>query len=141
MKSLLGSLCLMLICSMGHAQQPQQTPEERQKTQETLDAYERLADAVEGLQKSTNAIVKEIKKQCVVTGVSETRCECLANNIPFGIGQDKELWGDGSKTAWVAYVSLITLPMPESEILAKIKTAGAKTIIQTAFKARYKCSP
>lgn len=143
MKFVIKLVSLMLFCSVGNAQQAQTelTPEQKQHYQEQADALERATESLKGLADATNAIVRDVTKACVVTGVSQTRCACLANNIPIGIGQDKEIWGtDSTRTAWVAYVSLITLPMTESELLDKLKTANAKKIVQTAFKARYTCN-
>jgi hypothetical protein len=141
MKSFIGLVCLSVIGSMAQAQQPQPTPEEKQRTQEGIDARDKAVDLIDSLLNTLDAIGKEVKKQCIVTGVNETKCECLANKIPPGMSTDKELWGnDSSRTTWVAYVTIITIPLPESEILAKLKTENAKMIVRSAFKARYTCN-
>jgi hypothetical protein len=143
---LLLTLLATLFCSLAYAQQPQQpphqlTPEENQKFQEQVDAISRATDALNNLEDITNKIVRNIVTQCVATGVDRTKCECLANNIPMSIAEDNEIWGKSSnRSNWVAYVSLVTLPMPESEILAKLKTPDAKKVVRMAFKARYTCN-
>jgi hypothetical protein len=141
MKGMTAMLAMMVFCSLAHSQQPQPpTPEEKQKAQEQADSIARATDAIDNLLTLSNKIVKKTVRACVATGVAQGRCECLANNIPIGIGEDKELWGDDHRTEWVAYVSLVTLDMPEAEMLSKLKTQNAKKIIQTAFQARYKCT-
>jgi hypothetical protein len=142
MKVMTALLGTMAFCSLAHSQQSQPpTPEEKQKAQEQADAILRATDAVDKLLSMSKTIVNKIIRQCVATGVVESRCECLANSIPISIGEDKEIWGDDQhRTPWIAYVSLISLDMPEAEILAQLKTANAKKIIQTTFQARYKCT-
>jgi hypothetical protein len=145
MKVLTALVGMMVFCSLvAHSQQPQQqplTPEEKQRAQEQADAVTRAKDSIDNLMDLTNKIVKQMVRQCVATGVIESRCECLANSIPMGISEDKEIWGDvRNRTPWIAYVSLVTLDIPEVDILSKLKTADAKKIIQTAFQARYKCT-
>jgi hypothetical protein len=142
MKLLTAMLGTMMFCSLAHSQQPQSlTPQEKQKQQEEADALIRAADALTNLANATNGVVNNTVRQCVATGVIRSKCECLAYNIPIGIAEDREIWGDvGRRTPWVAYVSLITLDMPESEILAQLKTSDAKKIVKTTFRARYKCT-
>ena len=140
MRSVMAIVCLLL-CSMVHAQQSEQTPEQKQRDQETLDAFGRLSESLTQLANATNAGIKEIKRSCLATGVSEATCVCLSYNIPTDTAGNQELWGDGAHMSdWVAYVTIITLPMTEAELLAKLKTPNAKKIVQTAFKARYKCN-
>jgi hypothetical protein len=142
MKSWIGTACLTW-CSMVHSQQPQPsqlTPEQKQQSQEQADTIVRATDAITNLANLANGIVKKMVRQCVATGVVESRCECLANNIPIGIGADKEMWGDASRTPWLAYVSLVSIDAPEAEILSQLKTPNARKIIQATFKARYTCN-
>jgi hypothetical protein len=141
MKVMAALLGMLVFCSLAHAQQPQPpTPEEKQRAQEQADSIARATDAIDNLRTLSNRIVKKMIRQCVATGVVESRCDCLSNNIPIGIGEDKEIWGDDMhRTPWIAYVSLVSLDMPEADILSKLKTAEAKKIIQTTFEARYKC--
>jgi hypothetical protein len=141
---ILMMLLATLFFSLAYSQQPPQrelTPEQKQKYQEQADAISRTAEALNNLEDMTKKIVRNIVSQCVVTGVDQTKCECSANNLPMSINEDEEIWGKNSnRSSWVAYVSLVTLPMPESEIVAKLKTPNAKKIVQMAFKARYKCT-